>query len=133
MFKENEKIKHEYHNFLSEISSHDFLFSGQCLLKLLKEDKFKRMRNIKIWTDNGNHFRSYEFLHYLFKDLPKTFKGTIKFNRFVECHGKSIVDGHFGVLSRIYKQKENEKNIKSIKDLKKNLSKKKKEEAFMNP
>lgn len=117
-FKENEKIKYEYHDFLSEILSHDSLFSGQCLISLLKNNKFKNIKNIKVWTDNGNHFRSYEFLYYLFKEVPKIIKGTIKFNRFVECHGKSIVDGHFGVLSKIFKQKENEMYIKNINDLK---------------
>lgn len=118
VYKESEKIKYEYHDFLSEILSHDSLFSGQCLIKLLKRDQFKRIRNVKIWTDNGNHFRSYEFLYYLFKELPKFIKGSIKFNRFVECHGKSIVDGHFGVLSNLFKQKERELYINTLLDLK---------------
>lgn len=118
IFKENNEIRYEYHNFLSEILSHDSLFAGQCLIELLKNNKFRRIRNLKVWTDNGNHFRSYEFLHYLFKEAPKSIKGVIKFNRFVECHGKSIVDGHFGVLSRLFKQKEMERDIKNLSDLK---------------
>ena len=118
VFKENEEIKYEYHDFLSEILSHDSLFSGQCLVKLLNQDKFRRMKNIKIWTDNGNHFRSYEFLYYLFKELPSFTKASIKFNRFVECHGKSVVDGHFGLLLKKFKQKETELYINSINDLK---------------
>lgn len=118
VYKEFDSIKYEYHNFLSEILSHDSLFSGQCLVNLLKNNKFKRMKNIKVWTDNGNHFRSYEFLHYLFKDIPNFVKASIKFNRFVECHGKSIVDGHFGVLSKLFRQKEKELYINSINDLK---------------
>lgn len=118
VYKENEKIKYEYHNFLSEILSHDSLFSGQCLIELLKKDQFRRIRNLKIWTDNGNHFRSYEFLYYLFKEVPSFINGSIKFNRFVECHGKSIVDGNFGVLSKLFRQKENEIYINTILDLK---------------
>lgn len=113
IFKENNKIRYEYHKFLSEILSHDSLFVGQCLIKLLKNNKFRRIRNLKVWTDNGNHFRSYEFLHYLFKEAPKSIKGVIKFKIFVECHGKSIVDGHFGVLSRLFKQKEMKTDKKS--------------------
>lgn len=118
VFKENGIIKYEYHDFLSQILSHDSLFSGECLISLLKSNRFKKINNIKVWTDNGNHFRSYEFLYYLFKEVPKFIKGTIKYNRFVECHGKSIVDGHFGVLSRLLKQKETEKYINDINDLK---------------
>ena len=116
--KENNKIKYEYHDYLSEILSHDSLFSGKCLLNLLKKDRFKGIKNLKVWSDNGNHFRSYEFLYYLFKEVPKIIKGSVKFNRFVECHGKSIVDGHFGVLSKLFKQKEKELYINDINELK---------------
>lgn len=118
VFKEANIIKYEYHNFLSEILSHDSLFSGECFLKILKDKRFKRIKHLKIWSDNGNHFRSLEFLYYLFKEAPKYFSGSIKYNRFVECHGKSIVDGHFGVLSKLIKQKELELYISDIKDLK---------------
>ena len=118
VFKENNKVKYEYHDFLSQILSHDSLFSGECLISLLKSDKFKKINNIKVWTDNGNHFRSYEFLYYLFKKAPKYIKGSIKYNRFVECHGKSIVDGHFGVISKTLKEKENQLYIRNINDLK---------------
>lgn len=135
-FKENEKIKYEYHDFLSEILSHDSLFSGKCLVNLLKTDRFKRIKNIKVWTDNGNHFRSYEFLYYLFKEVPKTIKDSIKFNIFVECHGKSIVDGHFGVLSRIFRQKETEMYITNINELKRVFEKEEERrgiyESFVN-
>ena len=132
VFKENNKVKYEYHDFLSQILSHDSLFSGECLISLLKSDKFKKIKNIKVWTDNGNHFRSYEFLYYLFKEAPQYIKGSIKYNRFVECHGKSIVDGHFGVISKTLKEKENQFYIKNINDLKNNLSKKKKEKSYIN-
>ena len=118
-FKINNRIKYEYHDYLSEILSHDSLFSGKCLIDLLKKDRFKGIKNIKVWTDNGNHFRSYEFLYYLFKEIPKFIKGSIKFNRFVECHGKSIVDGHFGVLYILFKKKEKQLYINDINDLKK--------------
>ena len=91
---------------------------GRCLLNILKKDRFKGIKNLKVWSDNGNHFISYEFLYYLFKEVPKIIKGSVKFNRFVECHGKSIVDGHFGVLSKLFKQKEKELYINDINELK---------------
>ena len=64
--KENNKIKYEYHDYLSEILSHDSLFSGKSQLNLLKKDRFKGIKNLKVWSDNRKHFRSYEFLYYLF-------------------------------------------------------------------
>ena len=116
--KENNKVKYEHPNYLSEILSHDSLFSGKFLLNLLKKDRFKGIKNLKVWSDNGNHFRSYEFLYYLLKEVPKIIKGSVKFKRFVEFHGKSIVDGHFGVLSKLFKQKEKELYINDINELK---------------
>ena len=82
-----------------EILSHDSLFSGKCLIDLLKKDRFKGIKNIKVWTDNVNHFRSCDILDNLFKMVQKIIKGKVKFNRFLEFHGKIIVDEHFGVLS----------------------------------
>ena len=38
-------------------------------------------------------------------------------NFFTEYHGKSLVDGHFGTLTRWLNEAILEKNIKSIKDL----------------
>ena len=121
IFNKNNKISYEYHDFLSEILSYDSLFSGECFIELLKSKCFDSIDNIKIWTDNGNHFRSQEFLYYVFIESKKYFQGTIKYNRFVKCHGKSLVDGHFGVLTKIIKQKELEKYIKNLYDLKETL------------
>ena len=45
-----------------------------CLIDLLKKDKFKGIKNIKVWTDSRNHFRLYEFIYYLFKEVPNFFK-----------------------------------------------------------
>lgn len=49
---------------------------------------------------------------------PKLIPGQVTFNWFCEYHGKSLVDGHFGVLSRALKDLENKTTIKTIKDLK---------------
>lgn len=112
------KINYEYYDFLSEILSHDSLFAGDCLIKLLKLERFKEINNLKIWSDNGNHFRSQEFLYFVFIEAPKIIKGDIKFNRFAEGHGKSAVDGHFGVITKLFRQKEKERKIENIHDLK---------------
>ena len=69
--KENNKIKYEYHDYLFEILSHDSLFLGKCLLNLLKKDRFKGIKNPKVWSDNGNHFRLYKSLNNLFKEILK--------------------------------------------------------------
>lgn len=45
-------------------------------------------------------------------------EGSVKFNRFVDFHVKSIVDRHFGFLSKLFKQKEKEFYINNISELK---------------
>lgn len=116
--KNSNKVTYEYYDFLSEILSHDSLFAGECLIKLLNLERFNTIHNLKIWSDNGNHFRSHEFLYFVFIEAPKIIKGDIKFNRFAEGHGKSAVDGHFGVITKLFRQKEKERRILNIHDLK---------------
>ena len=46
-----------------------------------------------------------------------TFFNNVQLNFFSEYHGKSEVDGHFGVLSRWHKDGELTKSIKDVNDL----------------
>ena len=75
-----------------------------------------RYKNITLWTDGGNHFKSQEFLHFQY-NLSQHIKGYWKHNFFGEYHGKNLVDGHFGRLSQTFKEIELRNKINSIDQL----------------
>ena len=104
-----------YIDFFSDILSHDALFVSHCVKKMLH--KFlnnpnitgqQTIKKVHFWTDTGRHFQCGELAHFLLNFLPVTFGIQVTWNFFAEHHGKNIVDGHFGLLSR------------TIKDLEKN-------------
>lgn len=124
--KENGNIAKSYYNFFSEILTHDSLYSGDCIKELFSRNEMKRYKNVSIWSDGGKHFKSKEFLARVFENVHKTLKINIKVNFFAEYHGKNIVDGHFGTISKWLKECLTHKEIKTIdgliasfKDLKK--------------
>jgi len=107
-----------YFDFLSEILSHDSLFVVDCISKLLSQSFMARFKNIFFWSDSGPHFRSGEVLDFVFDRLPRDFpEKSIYLNFFAEYHGKSVVDGHFGVLSNWLKDGMKVRYIRSIDDL----------------
>ncbi|KAI9290626.1 hypothetical protein K502DRAFT_353801 [Neoconidiobolus thromboides FSU 785] len=70
--KDDKTIAKIYFDYLSEILNHDLAYGGDCLIDLISiELLFKKLTEINIWTDTGNHFRSQEFLHYMFKEIHK--------------------------------------------------------------
>ncbi len=111
-------LKVKYFNFFSEILSHDSLFVTDCISQLLQQPFMQRFQEICFWSDSGPHFRSAEMAHFFMKQLPSQYRGKIYFfNYFTEYHGKSLVDGHFGLLSRWFADGEACQDIKSIEDL----------------
>ena len=109
------KICRTNYNYLSENLSHDSFFVKECIKKLTSLDFFQSMDHISFWSDCGNHFRSGELRYYLLNDLYESLRlPSIKVNYFAEYHGKSEVDGHFGVLARWLKEEELYMKITSI-------------------
>ncbi|OMJ20340.1 hypothetical protein AYI70_g4167 [Smittium culicis] len=101
VYKSNGHIKRRYYNYLSENLTHDSVYALSCLFKLLKSPDFAIFKNIYLWSDSGPHFRNSEFLCAVMKVLPESFpRKNFFLNYFSENHGKSYVDGHFGVLSK---------------------------------
>ena len=56
--------------------------------------------------------------------MSKKIKGVFSHNHFAEYNGKSIVGGHFGLLSRWLKEVESHKKISDLKTLIKEFEKK---------
>lgn len=108
----------KYFNFMSKILSHDSLFAIDCISQLLQQPFMQQFGEFCFWSDSGPHFRSAELLHFVADRLPTTYIGKRFFlNYFTEYHGKSVVDGHFGLLSRWFYDGEATQDIKTLDDL----------------
>ncbi|PVV01708.1 hypothetical protein BB560_003862, partial [Smittium megazygosporum] len=76
------------------------------------------LQKIHLWSDSGAHFKNSDYIYAIFKELQSIYMGKMfSLNFFLENHGKSDVDGHFGVLSRWFRDAEKKQDILSIEDL----------------
>ena len=112
----------EYVDFFSDILSHDALFVTGCLNRilltyLLNKTGQSKIKKVHFWNDTGRHFQCGELAFFLLNYVPIEFDIKVTWNFFGEHHGKSIVDGHFGLLSRIIKDIEKKVRIDSITTL----------------
>jgi hypothetical protein len=115
---EDNQPRVRYFDYLSNILSHDSRFATDCMAKLLADPFMGRFREICFWSDCGPHFRSAEMMHFILQKLSPLYPSKIIYmNFFTEYHGKSLVDGHFGLLSRWFKDGEAVRNIFTIDDL----------------
>ena len=112
----------EYIDFFSDILSHDALFVSNCISNVLdnfikRKYRYLNLKKVHFWNDTGRHFQCGELAHYLLKVVPVEYDIQVTWNFFGEHHGKSIVDGHFGLLSRLMKQIENFDHIETVEGL----------------
>ena len=115
IYKEKEVVKRKYIDFLSKIITHDSHYVTQCI-QSLKIKYLKEFEAVHFWSDNAGHFRSSEVMNYILLDLPEK-KLATSMNFFVEYHGKSDIDGHFGVLQKAFRICENKQDILSLEHL----------------
>jgi hypothetical protein len=107
-------VHKDYFDFFSSILSHDSLFAKDCLRDLVMERSFPRLTSLSIWTDCGPHFHSFEFAHTVLRELPERLSIPVQWSFFGEHHGKSLVDGHFGLLSRWLSEAEKSRPVESV-------------------
>lgn len=115
IYKQHGKVRRSYHNYLSEVISHDSYYVKNCL-KMLENGNMGLFSKIHFWSDNAGHFRSQELRNYILLELPTRNYSTSQ-NFFVEYHGKSDIDGHFGLLQKVFNNHERTKNTGSIYDV----------------
>ncbi|PVV05090.1 hypothetical protein BB560_000394 [Smittium megazygosporum] len=102
--KSGGSVKRRYYNYLSENLSHDSLFAINCLKSLLSRSEMQRYEDVSLWSDSGPHFKNADYLYVTCIELPWLFpRSRFTLNYFMENHGKSDVDGHFGLLTRWHK------------------------------
>ena len=115
IYREGNNIKRKYINVLSKIITHDSYFVIKCLELFLKK-YLSNYNTVHFWSDNAGHFRSSELMNYILLELPKKNLST-SMNFFVEYHGKSDIDGHFGALQKAFKFYEGKRDILSLEEL----------------
>ncbi|PVU89784.1 hypothetical protein BB560_006271, partial [Smittium megazygosporum] len=107
--KSGDQIQRRHYNHHFENLSHDSLYVINCLKDLLCRSEFQEFEEIDIWSDSGPHFKNADYLYSACLALRQIFSSKkFKLNYFMENHGKSDVDGHFGVLSRWFKEEKAE-------------------------
>ncbi|PVU97092.1 hypothetical protein BB560_005763, partial [Smittium megazygosporum] len=101
MSKSGNQIQRRYYSYLSENLSYDLHYVINCLKDLLCRSESQEFEEVNLWSDSGPHFKNADYLYSMCLELPQIFSSKkFKLNYFMENHGKSDVDGHFGVLSR---------------------------------
>lgn len=117
-FYENQKINCYNVDIVSNSLSTDAISLIQSFKYLKNMDFFKKINKTKyiIWTDCGTDFRCSEFSYFLFRELllENIF---VKWNFFVEKHGKNRGDQHFSRVSNYLKQESFLSKIKDSKDI----------------
>ena len=92
---------------VSPILNHDSLSVKKMLSMITNHGVFNHFNTQELifWMDNApSHFRNFENLATL-ATLGSKQNRKVKVNFFGEYHGKSECDRHFGLISRIYKEK----------------------------
>ncbi|PVU86460.1 hypothetical protein BB560_006707, partial [Smittium megazygosporum] len=116
--KSGDLVQRRYYNYLSENLSHDSLYVINCLKDLLYRSEFQEFEEVNLWSDSGPHFKNADYLYSACLELPQISPSKkFKLNYFMENHDKSDVDGHFRVLSRLFKEIERNMHLSSIEDL----------------
>jgi hypothetical protein len=123
------KIKTVNVDFFSDIMSKDAVFVKECFERVMEKiyqlcPGLAPIKKLNFWTDVGQHFRCEEVAHYVLVEIPGIFDINVTWDTFVECHGKSTVDSHFGVLSQWVDDFTDKKKIDTVQDLVKALQNK---------
>ncbi|PVV02680.1 hypothetical protein BB560_002866 [Smittium megazygosporum] len=85
---------------------------------LIYRTEFQEFKQTNLWSDPGPHFKNADYLYSVYLELPQIFYSKkSKLNYFMENHGKRDVNGHFGVLSRWFKDIERNRYLLSNEDL----------------
>jgi hypothetical protein len=123
-YREDDNIKKEHFDIISEVLSHDSFFSQIALYKVLEHSRMKKIRqnctNLILFTDCGPHFRSYEMMYaVLVETFNKNYFDEVDWHFFAESHGKNCCDAHFSVLSGILSDLKKSRTMKvhSTQDL----------------
>ena len=106
-------------NIISNCLTHDAVFVKMALSKLFATEIWKsfRISHLSIWSDNAAHFKNKALLWYYASLCAEKELKTISLGFFEAYHGKSEVDGMFGVLTQWIQVWVRSRFINSTQDL----------------
>ena len=114
-------------NHLSDCNSLTATFAVSCVRNLFELQWFKdliqndNIQHIVVWSDKGRHFLNCHNLYFWLIELIYKYQriSTVTYNFFLEKHGKSYVDGHFGKLNYYHSVyvKTNEEGVHNTEQL----------------
>ena len=105
--------------FVKEALRH--LFNTEWMIKLLREQS---IHTLMTWADNANHFKTYNLLYFYLSEILYDYDHydgirRVRCGYFIQYHGKEVLDGFFGQISRWYEEycSEKEEGIHTTKQL----------------
>jgi hypothetical protein len=114
-------LSNHYVDFISSCLTHDATFALDCLHQVISRFLLPLgLHKLHVWSDCGRHFHCGECIAGVTCMLPSEFRHfglSADISFFAEKHGKSLVDGHFSLLSRWLKQAAAQQHIVSNDDL----------------
>jgi len=111
-------IERRYFDILSLVISQDAAFVKNALTEFFtsQANLFSNITDLFIFTDKGPHFLNKELAHFLLLNVTQLLHCDVHWNLWAAKHGKSDVDGHFGHLSRWYKDTTTNVAINTIEE-----------------
>jgi hypothetical protein len=105
-YKQFGEIKHHYFDYFSDYLIHNSYFVTKALDNLLNSAWFKNFKfnTVKMWMDNGPHFRTKEMFYFFYSIKSKFSIQQVAWNFFIEGHGKSCCDRRFAQINAMYKK-----------------------------
>jgi len=99
--KDIERI--EYFDFVDRDKRDDQDVVQFCFKVVFQKLTSRGIKELELWTDTCSaQFRCRQSLHAILQDVRKDLQLTrIRWNFFVPYHGKSLANGHFGVVKRM--------------------------------
>eukprot|EP01059_Diplonema_ambulator_P006308 TRINITY_DN1604_c0_g1_i5.p1 TRINITY_DN1604_c0_g1~~TRINITY_DN1604_c0_g1_i5.p1 ORF type:complete len:634 (-),score=98.25 TRINITY_DN1604_c0_g1_i5:600-2501(-) len=101
-------------DMVMETCNQDSFVVSRCFDALVKQQWFPKRRRLSFWSDGGKHLRNKHTIHHV---LTCSQFSEVDMNYFVEYHGKSQRDGHFGVVSRSLEAAIHKEPLETVDDV----------------
>ena len=105
-WKEGDEIHWRYFDVLSSSDKQTHIFVESSWRQIMNKynDFFQNFTKVDIWSDGGpQHFKVLKTMGF-FSNFHSEFQKSIVYHFFVSYHGKSVCDGHAGVMKKAITQ-----------------------------
>ena len=106
-----------YYTYLSDVMDHTPLFVIACMKDWLAKLPDEHVESYSLWADVGPHFRAYRFWSWWLDVFPREVRKPVFLDYFVEGHGKGVLDGMFGRMSKWTEQIARKEVLPTVSEL----------------